>query len=93
MRKSLVVLGILATMSAPSFAQVAPVGSQVQPAKPLMVKKRVCTYAEEDSYSRLGGRKICRTIEVKADDQTKQPQGQQVQQPAQPQQTPPNSGR
>jgi hypothetical protein len=28
------------------------------------MKKRVCEQIDEDSYSRLGNRKICKTIEV-----------------------------
>jgi hypothetical protein len=68
MRKSLVVLAIFSTMSIPALAQPANTASgnaaAAAPAKPQMVKKRVCTHAEEDSYSRLGGRKICKTIEV-----------------------------
>lgn len=76
MRKSLALLVILGTASAPALAQTpvspqAPAANQIQPAKPLMVKKRVCHQAEEDSYSRLGGRKICKTVEVPADQQTK----------------------
>lgn len=65
MRKSLVVLAILSTMSVPAVAQntTAAVSGQ-QPAKPQTVKKRVCYQEEEDSYSRLGGRKICKTVEV-----------------------------
>jgi len=34
------------------------------PAKPQTVKKRVCFQDDEDSYSRLGGRKICKMVEV-----------------------------
>lgn len=71
MRKSLVVLAILSTMSVPALTQPANTTSgnaaATAPAKPQMIKKRVCTYAEEDSYSRLGGRKICKTIEVPAE--------------------------
>ena len=37
---------------------------QAQPAKPQTVKKRVCEQIDENPYSRLGNRKICRTIEV-----------------------------
>lgn len=76
MHKLLVALAILGTASAPALAQTpvpqqAPVVNQIQPAKPLMVKKRVCHQAEEDSYSRLGGRKICKTVEVPAEQQQK----------------------
>lgn len=67
MRKSLVVLAILSTMSVPAVAQnsAAAVSGQ-QPAKAQTVKKRVCYQEEEDSYSRLGGRKICKMVEVPA---------------------------
>jgi len=68
MRKSLVVLAILGTMSVPAFAQTTQTHAQnsAQPAKPQMIKKKVCEQVEEDSYSRLGNRKVCRTIEVPA---------------------------
>lgn len=65
MYKSLVALAILSVASAPVLAQTAPAPAQ-SPAKPQMVKKRVCEVTEEDSYSRLGGLKTCRTIEVPA---------------------------
>ena len=64
MRKSLVVLAILSTMSVPAVADVPTTNSTDAQAKPQTVKKRVCEFAEEDSYSRLGGRKICHTVEV-----------------------------
>ena len=65
MHKSLVVLAIFGTMSAPAAAQTAPAANQAQPAKPQTVKKRVCQMIEdEDPYSRLGTRKICKTVEV-----------------------------
>lgn len=71
MRKSLVVLAIFGTMSVPALAQPANKTSgnavATAPAKPQMVKKRVCFQDDEDSYSRLGGRKICKTIEVPAE--------------------------
>ena len=63
MYKSLVALAILSVASAPVLAQTAPAPAQTQ-AKPPMVKKRICEVVDEDSYSRLGNRKICRTIEV-----------------------------
>jgi hypothetical protein len=73
MRKSLVVLAIFGTMSVPAFAQVAqtPAQNSAQtqapaPAKPQMIKKRVCEQIDENPYSRLGNRKICRTVEVPA---------------------------
>ena len=71
MFKSLVVLAAVSTMSGPVFAQAAQDQSQTQaqgqaqqPAKPQMVKKRVCEQIDENPYSRLGNRKICKTIEV-----------------------------
>ena len=71
MFKSLVVLAAVSTMSGPVFAQAAQDQSQAQaqgqaqqPAKPQMVKKRVCEQIDENPYSRLGSRKICKTIEV-----------------------------
>ena len=67
MLKSLVVLAALSTMSGPVFAQAAqdqPQTQAQQPAKPQTVKKRVCEQIDENPYSRLGSRKICRTIEV-----------------------------
>lgn len=71
MRKSLMVLAICGAVSVPAVAQSnsgsaasAATTNQMQPAKPQTVKKRVCETTEEDSYSRLGGRKICKTIEV-----------------------------
>ncbi len=71
MRSSLLTFAMCATLAAPAAAQSANTAtqptSQTAPAKPALVKKRVCTYAEEDSYSRLGGRKICKAIEVPAD--------------------------
>jgi hypothetical protein len=64
MYKPLVALAILSAMSVPAVAQTAPATNQAQPAKPQTVKKRVCEVVDEDSYSRLGNRKICKTIEV-----------------------------
>ena len=69
MYKCLVALAILSVASAPVAAQIAPAPTAVSApaeAKPQMVKKRVCYKSEEDSYSRLGGRKICKTVEVPA---------------------------
>lgn len=67
MHKSLVVLAIIGAASVPASAQTsqppAPT-NQTQPAKPQTVKKRVCEQIDEDSYSRLGNRKICKTVEV-----------------------------
>jgi hypothetical protein len=72
MAKSLVMFALAGMMSAPGVAQTAPATNpsttvnQIQPAKPQVVKKRVCQMVEdEDPYSRLGTRKICHTIEVK----------------------------
>lgn len=68
MYKSLVVLAIIGAASVPASAQTTQAGpataNQTQPAKPQTVKKRVCEQVDEDPYSRLGNRKICRTIEV-----------------------------
>ena len=71
MHKSLVALAIIGAASMPASAQTGPASqtapataNQAQPAKPQMVKKRVCEQIDEDSYSRLGNRKICKTIEV-----------------------------
>ena len=69
MLKSFVVLAITGAISAPAAAQptpAAPATDQSQPAKPQTVKKRVCETIDEDPYSRLGNRKICKTIEVPA---------------------------
>ena len=67
MRKSLIVLAILSAMSVPAYAQNTTAADSVQqPPKPQTVKKRVCYQEEEDSYSRLGGRKVCKTVEVPA---------------------------
>ncbi len=63
MFKSLVALAILSVASTPVLAQTAPAPAQ-SAAKPQTVKKRICETTDEDSYSRLGGRKICRTVEV-----------------------------
>jgi hypothetical protein len=64
MSKALVALAILGAMSVAATAQTAPAPNQAQPAKPQTVKKRVCEQVDEDPYSRLGNRKICKTIEV-----------------------------
>jgi hypothetical protein len=71
MRKSMIALAILSATSAPAVAQSAapttvPQASAQSDAKPQTVKKRVCYQAEEDSYSRLGGRKVCKMVEVPA---------------------------
>jgi len=63
MFKSLVALAILSVASTPVLAQTAPAATQ-STAKPQTVKKRVCEMTEEDSYSRLGARKVCHTVEV-----------------------------
>ena len=68
MHKSLIVLAIFSMMSVPAAAQTAPAANQAQPAKPQTVKKRVCQMIEDDDpYSRLGSRKICKTIDVPAE--------------------------
>jgi hypothetical protein len=66
MHKPLVVLAIFSMMSVSAAAQTAPPANPAQPAKPQTVKKRVCEQVDEDPYSRLGSRKICKTIEVPA---------------------------
>lgn len=66
MIKSLVALTILGVVTTPAIAQTAPATGTVPAAKPPMVKKRVCETVDEDPYSRLGSRKICRVIEVPA---------------------------
>ena len=67
MYKSLVALAILSVASAPVAAQTASTADpSTTAAKPQMVKKRVCETTEEDSYSRLGGRKVCKMVEVPA---------------------------
>jgi hypothetical protein len=75
MLKLLAALAIFGAASVPAAAQTAattaaPTAQQAtpgQPAQPQMVKKRVCEQIDEDSYSRLGNRKICKTIMVPAD--------------------------
>ena len=62
MLKSLIALAIAGAMSVPATAK-APAPADQQ-AKPQTVKKRVCYQDDADSYSRLGGRKICKTVEV-----------------------------
>ncbi len=86
MLKYLVVLAAVSTMSGPVFAQAAQGQSQTQvqgqaqqPAKPQTVKKRVCQQIDENPYSRLGNRKICKTIEVPVTSTS----GQSTQAPAQ----------
>jgi hypothetical protein len=64
MLKSLVALSILSAMSVSATAQTAPASNPGQPAKPQTIKKRVCEQVDENPYSRLGNRKICKTIEV-----------------------------
>ena len=67
MYKTLIALVIFGAMSVPAAAQTAPATNQAQPAKPQTVKKRVCQIIEDDDpYSRLGSRKICKTIEIPA---------------------------
>ena len=61
MRKFLAALAIMGATSMPAVAQTTTPSTttpattnQVQPAKPQMIKKRVCEQVDEDSYSRLG---------------------------------------
>jgi hypothetical protein len=81
MYKSLVALVIFGATNVPAAAQPAPATNAAQPAtpqtaKPQTVKKRVCEMIDEDSYSRLGNRKICKTIEVPAEQQGNSANGQ-----------------
>jgi hypothetical protein len=80
MLKTLVVLALAGAMSAPALAQAAApapaANSAQQPAKPQTVKKRVCYQEEADSYSRLGGRKICKVVDVPATSGGGQPASQ-----------------
>lgn len=73
MSKFFVVLAIAGTMSTTAVAQQpqqTAAATAAQPAKPQMIKKRVCQVLEDDNpYSRLGSRKICKTVEVPADPQ------------------------
>ena len=82
MLKPMVALAILSAMTAPVLAQTTPAPNQAQPAKPQMVKKRVCEQVDEDPYSRLGNRKICKTIEVPVQQQGGTASGQQTPAPA-----------
>ena len=69
MFKSLVVLALAGTMSVPvaaQTAQTAPAANQAQPAKPQMVKKRICQESEDNPYSRLKT-KTCKTVMVPAE--------------------------
>ena len=69
MFKSMIALALLSAVSAPLAAQTAPAANSALPAaKPAMVKKRVCEKVEDDNpYSRLGSRTICKTVQVPAD--------------------------
>ena len=78
MSKPLVALVILGAMSVAATAQTTPAPNPAQPAKPQTVKKRVCEQVDEDPYSRLGNRKICKTIEVPAEQQGGAGNGQQA---------------
>lgn len=68
MFKSLVALAILSAASAPALSQNTsdPEAASTPAAKPPTVKKRVCETVDEDPYSRLGNRRICREVEVPA---------------------------
>jgi len=78
MSKPLVALAILGAMSVAATAQTTPAPNPAQPAKPQTVKKRVCEQVDEDPYSRLGNRKICKTIEVPVQQQGGSANGQQA---------------
>jgi len=85
MPKFLVVLAIAGTMSVPvaaQTAQTAPAASQAQPAKPQMVKKRICQESDDNPYSRLKT-KTCKTVMVPAEPAaaSNQPQPGQAAQP------------
>jgi hypothetical protein len=82
MLKPLVALALLSAMSVPIAAQTAPATNPAQPAKPQTVKKRVCEQVDEDPYSRLGNRKICKTIEVPVQPVSGSQNGQQSPAPA-----------
>lgn len=67
----LVALTMMGIAAAPAAAQTtgattSPAATVSEQVKPQMVKKRVCEQLDEDPYSRLGNRKICKTIEVPA---------------------------
>jgi hypothetical protein len=64
MLKSLAALAIAGAMSVPAIAQAPAQSPADQQPRPQTVKKRVCYQDDADSYSRLGGRKICKTVEV-----------------------------
>ena len=84
MRMSVAVLAVFSFVSVSATAQTAPAANPAQPAKPQMVKKRVCEKLEDDDpYSRLGSRTICKTVEVPADQAAgNSANGQQTQSPA-----------
>jgi hypothetical protein len=82
MFKSVVALAVIGAMSVPAVAQTTPINTAASASKPQTVKKRVCEKLDEDPYSRLGNRKVCKTIEVPVS--TNGPEANQ-QAPAQPQ--------
>lgn len=72
MRKWFIAFTIAGVMTAPAAAQSTSTTTSTSAAasgktKPPTEKKRVCEQLDEDPYSRLGNRKICRTIEVPAE--------------------------
>ena len=70
MFKSLVVLAIAGTMSAPDATQnTQSAPTATQQAKPQMVRKRVCEDAAEEAFSRVKTR-ICKTVMVPAQPST-----------------------
>ena len=77
MYKPMGALAVLSAMSVASAAQPMPQTNPAQPPKPQMIKKRVCEQIDEDPYSRLGNRKICKTIEVPAPANAMQPPADQ----------------
>ena len=76
MRKSFVALA-LSAVSASAFAQVAePTPEAQEQAQPQMAKKRVCTKTVPMTGSRIGGKKVCKTIEVPANAPAEADKGQ-----------------
>ena len=66
MFKSLAALAILGAVSAPVAAQTAqpvPTANQAQPAKPQMVKKRIC---EDNDNPATTIHRVCKTVMVPA---------------------------
>lgn len=80
MRNYLIALAIAGAMSVPAAAQPAqpaPTTNAAQPAKPQMVKKKVCE-DNDNPYSHIA--RICHTVMVPAEP-APTPRGQKPQQP------------